>query len=222
MPGGFPIKLLLLLQAKQSTCSQHLGPVAFYSCMEIYSTLFITPRRDLRNNHTCDDQHTPASEFHSHKKCCLTELEHWGGLGFAGSLLHYHKPPTSLPGSGSGTTKILLAFQRKPIQKDELCQGIPASFAQWRAETKGDMQCGFSNTEWNLGSWVSGKLVKCNLVPPWWNSWIRRTQNTSTGRAILSQKAWCSCFRAITVHCCPLLGAHSLGMARTSSGWHWG
>lgn len=145
--GGFPIKLLLLLQAKQTTCSSCSLLLFYRDWSQPLSSLpeEISGIITLVITNTQQPQTVPLPQ-----KVLLAELEHRGCLGFAGSLQHYHKPCISLPGLGSGTTKILLVFQRKPIQKDESCQGIPVSFAQWRAAAKGDRQCGSSNTERNL------------------------------------------------------------------------
>lgn len=145
--GGFPIKLLLLLQAKQTTCSSCSLLLFYGDWSQPLSSLpeEISGIITLAITNTQQPQTVPLPQ-----KVLLAELEHRGCLGFAGSLQHYHKPCISLPGSGSGTTKILLVFQRKPMQKDESCQGIPVSFAQWRAAAKGDRQCGSSNTERNL------------------------------------------------------------------------
>lgn len=222
MPGGFAIKLLLLLQAKQSTGSQHAGPAAFYSCMEIYPNLLITPRRDLRNNHNLwSPTHNSLSVFHSHKKCCW---QSWDTERVWVLLIPY---------SIITNCALHCLAQALALPKSSwLSRGNPSSHAKesllhLHSEGQQPKETGHGNVapltqkEILVFKGVSGKLVQCNLAPPC-NSWIKSTQNTTTVTAISFQKVECSWLRAITLQCWPRLGAHGLREAETSSGWHWG
>lgn len=205
MPGGFAIKLLLLLQAKQSTC-RSCSLLVLYG---YFSQPFSSHPEEISGTITLviTNTHQPQSVLLP-QKVLLTELERWG-FGFCWFLT-----PLSQTVHFTAWHR-LWHHQRKPIQKDEWCQGVPASFAQWRAAAKGDRQptanvAPVTQKEIFKFKGVSGKLVKCNLAILC-NSWIKRTQNITTVTAMSFQKAQ---LRAIILHCWPRLAC-----PRPQSGW---
>lgn len=124
--GGFPIKLLLLLQAKQTTgssCSLLLlygdlsQPLSSHP-EEIsgITTLIITKTHQPECSTLTKSAAGRAGTLRVFGFCwLLTALSQAMHFTAWLRIWHYQNPP---------------AFQRKPIQKDESCQGIPASFVQ--------------------------------------------------------------------------------------------
>lgn len=148
MPGSFSIKLLLLLQAK------HLQP-AWRSCslLLFYGYLSqslsshpeeISRKLTLVMTNTHQPQCPIPTKSAADRAGTLGVLEFCLFLTALSQAVHFTawaqdlaQPKSSQLSKGNPSRRLS-------------CQGIPASFARWRAAAKGDRQCGSSKTAKNL------------------------------------------------------------------------